>query len=61
MYLSDVYTVSAALAGVPAISIPIGCDKKGLPIGLQITGKPFGEREILVMANWIERKLDLDL
>lgn len=61
MYLSDVYTVSAALAGVPAISIPIGCDKKGLPIGLQITGKPFGEGEILGVANWIERKLDLDL
>jgi aspartyl-tRNA(Asn)/glutamyl-tRNA(Gln) amidotransferase subunit A len=57
MYLSDVYTVSASLAGVPAISIPIGCDTKGLPIGLQITGKPFGEGTILGVANWIEEAL----
>jgi aspartyl-tRNA(Asn)/glutamyl-tRNA(Gln) amidotransferase subunit A len=57
MYLSDVYTVTAPLAGLPAISIPNGRDRKGLPIGLQITGKPFGEGELLGMANWVMKEL----
>jgi len=55
MYLSDVYTVSAPLAGLPAISIPVGRDSKGLPIGLQITGKPFCEGELLGVAHWVEK------
>lgn len=58
MYLSDIYTVSGPLAGVPAVSIPIGMDSAGLPIGLQITGIPFGEGQCLGMAHWIEKKLD---
>ena len=57
MYLSDIYTVSAPLAGLPAISVPAGKDSRGLPVGLQITGKPFTERELLGIANWIEKEL----
>jgi aspartyl-tRNA(Asn)/glutamyl-tRNA(Gln) amidotransferase subunit A len=57
MYLSDVYTVSANLAGIPAISVPCGQDSKGLPIGLQIMGKPLSEELILRIAYTLERSL----
>ena len=50
MYLSDVYTISANLAGVPAISVPCGSSKKGLPIGLQITAKAFDEETLFRVA-----------
>lgn len=56
MYLSDVYTVSANLAGIPGISIPCGKDKKGLPIGLQILGRQFDEEMILRVADFLERE-----
>ncbi|HMD14929.1 MAG TPA: Asp-tRNA(Asn)/Glu-tRNA(Gln) amidotransferase subunit GatA, partial [Bacteroidota bacterium] len=55
MYLSDVYTVSANLAGIPAISVPCGTDLKGLPIGLQLLGKQFDEETILRVADVVER------
>lgn len=55
MYLSDIYTVSANLAGVPAISVPCGLDGKGLPIGIQIVGKQFDESTILKVADVLER------
>lgn len=55
MYLSDIYTISANLAGIPAISLPCGVDSKGLPIGLQILGKPFDEGRIIQLADFIER------
>ena len=54
MYLSDIYTVSANLAGVPAISIPSGEDSKGLPIGVQFAGKQFDESTILKVADFLE-------
>lgn len=47
MYLEDLYTVQANVAGVPAISVPAGLDKKGLPIGLQLMGKSFSELALL--------------
>ncbi len=55
MYLSDVYTVSANLAGIPAISVPCGSDGRGLPIGAQLLGKQFDEATILRVADFIER------
>jgi aspartyl-tRNA(Asn)/glutamyl-tRNA(Gln) amidotransferase subunit A len=55
MYLSDIFTISANLAGIPAISIPCGCSAKGLPIGLQILSKPFAEDEILRLAYAYEQ------
>ncbi len=54
MYLSDIYTTSANLAGIPGISIPCGNDGKGLPIGLQILGRQFDESTILNVADFLE-------
>jgi len=54
MYLSDIYTVSANLAGIPGISIPCGNDHQGLPVGLQILGKQFDEATILRVADFLE-------
>ncbi|MFH0878001.1 MAG: Asp-tRNA(Asn)/Glu-tRNA(Gln) amidotransferase subunit GatA [Candidatus Omnitrophota bacterium] len=56
MYLSDIYTISANLAGVPAVSVPCGMTKSGLPIGMQILGKPFAEEEILRLVYHYEQK-----
>jgi aspartyl-tRNA(Asn)/glutamyl-tRNA(Gln) amidotransferase subunit A len=55
MYLSDIYTISANLAGLPAISLPCGFDDQGMPIGLQIIGKPFDEATILRVAHHYEQ------
>jgi aspartyl-tRNA(Asn)/glutamyl-tRNA(Gln) amidotransferase subunit A len=55
MYLSDIYTISANLAGIPAISIPCGFTKKGLPVGLQILAKPFGEEVLFRVAHAYEQ------
>lgn len=55
MYLTDIYTVSVNLAGLPAISLPCGFSKNGLPIGLQLIGKPFGEKAILQAAYTFEQ------
>jgi len=54
MYLSDIYTISANLAGIPGISVPCGRSSDGLPIGLQILGKPFDEPTILRVAGAVE-------
>jgi len=54
MYLSDLLTVPANLAGLPAISVPCGFDKKGLPIGLQLIGNVLEEHRILNAANIFE-------
>ncbi len=58
MSLSDIYTISANLAGIPAISIPCGFSSNGLPIGLQILGKPFDEAAILRCAYTFEQSTD---
>ncbi len=57
MYLSDIFTISINLAGVPAISLPCGFSGKGLPIGLQIIGKPFDEAGILQLAYAYEQSM----
>ncbi|MBP7934165.1 MAG: Asp-tRNA(Asn)/Glu-tRNA(Gln) amidotransferase subunit GatA [Phycisphaerae bacterium] len=51
MYLMDVYTVSANLAGLPALSMPCGLTGSGLPVGLQLMGKPFAEDRLLRAAH----------
>lgn len=58
MYLSDVYTVSANLAGIPAISIPCGFSKENLPIGLQIMAKPFAEEMLFRIAYTYEQSTE---
>ena len=58
MYLNDIFTVPVNLAGLPAISIPAGHDKKGFPLGLQIIGKAFEEQTILNVAFSLEKKIN---
>jgi aspartyl-tRNA(Asn)/glutamyl-tRNA(Gln) amidotransferase subunit A len=55
MYLSDIFTISCNLAGLPGISIPCGFSADKLPIGLQIIGKPFEEEKILRVAYNYEK------
>lgn len=59
MYLSDIYTISLNLAGLPGISVPIGMDSKGLPVGGQLIGKAYGEQALLDGALSLERELGL--
>lgn len=58
MYLSDIYTISVNLAGIPAISVPCGFTKKGLPIGLQIIAKPFNEEMLFRVAHAFEQNTE---
>jgi aspartyl-tRNA(Asn)/glutamyl-tRNA(Gln) amidotransferase subunit A len=58
MYLSDIFTISANLAGIPGISLPCGISREGLPIGLQLLGPPFGEPQILKVAYAFEKATD---
>jgi aspartyl-tRNA(Asn)/glutamyl-tRNA(Gln) amidotransferase subunit A len=58
MYLSDIYTISANLAGICGLSIPCGFTKGGLPIGLQLQGAPFEEEKLLRAARMYERATD---
>lgn len=60
MYLSDIYTVSVNLAGLPAVSLPCGKDSKGLPIGLQLIGKHFGEKDIIRAAYSFEQAMNYE-
>jgi aspartyl-tRNA(Asn)/glutamyl-tRNA(Gln) amidotransferase subunit A len=55
MYLSDIFTISANLAGIPGISLPCGLNSRGLPIGLQILARPFDESTLLRTAHAFER------
>jgi aspartyl-tRNA(Asn)/glutamyl-tRNA(Gln) amidotransferase subunit A len=55
MYLADVFTVSANLAGLPAVSVPCGFTKDKLPVGLQLTGRPFDEATLLRITDAYER------
>ena len=55
MYLSDIFTISVNLAGLPGLSIPCGFDRDGLPIGLQLIGEPFAEETILRAGDAFER------
>jgi aspartyl-tRNA(Asn)/glutamyl-tRNA(Gln) amidotransferase subunit A len=66
MYLSDILTIPASLAGLPAISVPCGFSAAGLPVGLQIIGRPFAEEIILAAArsyeeahDWVDRRPEL--
>ncbi len=58
MYLNDIFTVTANLAGLPAISVPGGLDSQGLPLGLQIIGKAWDEETVLRVGGVIENAVD---
>lgn len=57
MYLSDVHTVGVNLAGIPALSVPCGKGKNGLPVGIQLIGKPFSEKLLLNVGKNIEKEM----
>ncbi|HHT9130347.1 MAG TPA: Asp-tRNA(Asn)/Glu-tRNA(Gln) amidotransferase subunit GatA [Candidatus Brocadiaceae bacterium] len=61
MYLSDIYTIPANLAGIPGISVPCGFSKEGLPMGMQILAKHFEEEKLLQIAYAFERETDFHL
>ena len=58
MYLADICTVSINIAGLPGISVPCGVNSEGMPIGMQLVGKPFGEETILNAAYTYEQNTD---
>ena len=55
MYLNDIFTVTVNMAGLPGMSVPAGLDHKGLPLGLQLIGKPFDEETLFKTAHVIEQ------
>jgi aspartyl-tRNA(Asn)/glutamyl-tRNA(Gln) amidotransferase subunit A len=55
MYLNDIFTVTVNMAGLPGIAVPAGRDAKGLPLGLQLIGKPFDEETLFAAARVIEK------
>jgi aspartyl-tRNA(Asn)/glutamyl-tRNA(Gln) amidotransferase subunit A len=55
MYLNDVFTVTVNMAGLPAISVPAGLDRNGLPLGLQLIGRPFDEETLFSLGHVIEQ------
>ena len=59
MYLSDIYTISTNLAGLPGISVPCGFSENGLPIGMQLIGQAFNEKKLLSIAYDYDRELQL--
>ena len=55
MYLNDVFTVTANLAGLPGLSVPAGLDAQGLPLGLQVIGRAFDEETVFAVGAALER------
>lgn len=58
MYMADLFTVIASVAGIPAISIPVGTDQNGLPIGMQIMSNAFREDKIFAFSKYLVNKID---
>ena len=58
MYLSDIFTISVNLAGLPALALPCGADKAGLPVGLQVIGRPFDEETVLRVGHAYEQSTE---
>ncbi len=61
MYLSDIYTITANLAGLPALSVPAGVDADGLPVGVHLIGPPWSEGRLLAVAREISRRWPMPL
>jgi aspartyl-tRNA(Asn)/glutamyl-tRNA(Gln) amidotransferase subunit A len=58
MYLSDIYTLSASLAGLPGMSIPVGFGAHQRPVGLQLVGNYYQEARLLALADWYQQHTD---
>jgi aspartyl-tRNA(Asn)/glutamyl-tRNA(Gln) amidotransferase subunit A len=61
MYLNDIFTVPASMAGLPAISIPAAINKEGLPLGLHVVGPAFTEQTVLRIADVIETAAEFNV
>jgi aspartyl-tRNA(Asn)/glutamyl-tRNA(Gln) amidotransferase subunit A len=61
MYLNDIYTVLANIAGIPGISIPLGLHSNGMPFGFQIMSKKFSEEQLLSFSNWCMKNISTNL
>jgi aspartyl-tRNA(Asn)/glutamyl-tRNA(Gln) amidotransferase subunit A len=55
MYLNDIFTVTVNMAGLPGIAVPAGCDAQGLPLGLQLIGRPFDEETLFALGEVVEQ------
>jgi aspartyl-tRNA(Asn)/glutamyl-tRNA(Gln) amidotransferase subunit A len=55
MYLNDIFTVTVNMAGLPGIAVPAGLDSQGLPLGLQLIGRPFDEETLFALGEVIEQ------
>ena len=60
MYLNDVFTVPANMAGIPGLSVPAGLDAQGLPLGLQVLGRPFDEETVFAVGAALEKAASFD-
>jgi aspartyl-tRNA(Asn)/glutamyl-tRNA(Gln) amidotransferase subunit A len=60
MYLNDIFTVPASLAGLPAISLPAGLSDEGLPLGLHLISKPFDEETLFRVGGVLESSLEFN-
>ena len=60
MYFNDVFTVPGSMSGIPGISVPTGLDAQGLPLGLQVLGKPFDEECVFAVGAALERAAGFD-
>ena len=58
MYLNDIFTIPASMAGMPGTSIPAGLSADGLPLGLQIMGKPFDEETVFKASYALEKAVN---
>ena len=58
MYLNDIFTVPANMSGIPGLSVPAGLDAQGLPLGLQVLGRPFDEETVFAVGAALERAAD---
>ena len=54
MYLNDIFTVTVNMAGLPGIAVPAGLSPEGLPLGLQLIGRPFDEETLFALGNVVE-------
>ena len=55
MYLNDIFTVTVNMAGLPGIAVPAGKDAQGLPLGLQLIGRPFDEETLFSLGEVVEQ------
>ena len=60
MYLNDIFTVSVNLAGLPALSLPTTLSSEGLPLGMQLIGRPFDEETIFKAAFALEQEIGFE-